>query len=101
MAHSASVSGSLLLLLLLLSAQPSLTATLCHSYTGGANQNTIRVAQWILQRRNATTFFGCVGNDKMGVEMKKKAEEVGVRIVYQIDKEESTGTRQNNNIPWY
>ena len=37
----------------------------------------------------------------MGVEMKKKAEEVGVRIVYQIDKEESTGTRQNNNIPWY
>ena len=58
---------------------------------GGANQNTIRIAQWMLQRPHATTFFGCVGNDKMGEEMKKKAEEVGVRIVYQIDNEESTG----------
>ena len=61
--------------------------------TGGANQNTIRVAQWMLQRKHATTFFGCVGEDKMAEEMRKKAEEVGVRVVYQINKEAATGTQ--------
>ena len=45
----------------------------------------------MLQRKHATTFFGCVGDDKMAKEMRKKAEEVGVHVVYQIDKEEATG----------
>ena len=70
---------------------PTYTAQYCYCFAGGANQNTIRVAQWMLQRKHATTFFGCVGDDKMGKEMRKKAEEVGVRVVYQIDKEEATG----------
>jgi hypothetical protein len=28
---------------------------------GGATQNSIRVAQWILGTKNATAYFGCVG----------------------------------------
>lgn len=62
------------------------------NFSGGATQNTIRIAQWMLQKQHATTFFGCVGKDKMGDKMRKKAEEVGVRVVYQIDEEEATGT---------
>lgn len=59
--------------------------------SGGANQNTMRVAQWMLQRPRAVTFFGCVGDDAMGAEMKRKAEVVGVRVVYQVDKQHDTG----------
>ena len=72
------------------------TAQCYYCVTGGANQNTIRVAQWMLQRKHATTFFGCVGDDKMGKAMRKKAEEVGVRVVYQIDKEEATGIQKDH-----
>jgi adenosine kinase len=28
---------------------------------GGATQNSVRVAQWILGLKNATAYFGCVG----------------------------------------
>ena len=29
---------------------------------GGATQNTIRVAQWLLQLPKAVSYIGCVGN---------------------------------------
>ncbi|XP_006824957.1 uncharacterized protein LOC100371695 isoform X2 [Saccoglossus kowalevskii] len=59
---------------------------------GGATQNTIRVAQWILGVPNATSYFGCVGKDKFGDTLKAKAEEAGVRVHYQYDEKEPTGT---------
>ncbi len=59
--------------------------------TGGANQNTIRIAQWLLQKPKATTYFGCVGADKMADEMRSKAEEVGVNVKYQVDPSHGTG----------
>merc|ERR1719227_37732 len=31
---------------------------------GGATQNSIRVAQWILGKPNATSYMGCVGSDE-------------------------------------
>ena len=34
---------------------------------GGATQNAIRVAQWMLQEEGSTSFIGCVGNDKQGL----------------------------------
>merc|ERR1739849_9231 len=36
---------------------------------GGATQNSIRVAQWMLQTKGATSYMGCVGNDKNGETM--------------------------------
>ena len=31
---------------------------------GGATQNSIRVAQWILGEKNKSAYFGCVGDDE-------------------------------------
>ena len=51
---------------------------------GGATQNSIRVAQWILGLRHATSFIGCVGMDKYGETLSAKAKEDGVRVQYQV-----------------
>lgn len=58
---------------------------------GGATQNAIRVAQWILGKPNATTFMGAIGNDNFGRIMETKAKEDGVNVVYQVDQSTSTG----------
>ena len=59
---------------------------------GGATQNSIRVAQWMLQQKNATTYLGCVGKDHFAQQLKEKAEEAGVRVCYMEDSDHSTGT---------
>jgi adenosine kinase len=33
---------------------------------GGATQNAIRVAQWMLQVPGATSYMGCIGKDEFG-----------------------------------
>lgn len=58
---------------------------------GGATQNSIRVAQWLLGKKRATTFFGCVGEDDQGMILLTKAEEDGVKVIYQINPMLSTG----------
>lgn len=58
---------------------------------GGATQNSIRVAQWLLQEPNATTFLGGVGNDVFKDILAKKAEEVGVSVKYEVHPEKATG----------
>jgi adenosine kinase len=58
---------------------------------GGATQNSIRVAQWLLRKPKATTFFGTVGNDKFAEILKSTAEQVGVNVRYQIVDGMSTG----------
>jgi len=57
---------------------------------GGATQNSIRVAQWILGKPKATTYFGCVGEDETKTKLVEKAEEAGVNVKYQIS-EHPTG----------
>ncbi len=37
---------------------------------GGAAQNTIRVAQWMLQSTGATGYVGCIGKDEFGNKLK-------------------------------
>jgi len=59
---------------------------------GGATQNAVRVAQWLLGKKKSCTYFGCIGNDKFGKVLQSKAEEDGVNAVYQIDTKEPTGT---------
>jgi len=59
---------------------------------GGATQNSIRVAQWLLGTPEATSMFGCVGKDKYADKMREKAEEVGVHVNYLVTTEQPTGT---------
>ncbi|KAF8007718.1 hypothetical protein BT93_K1652 [Corymbia citriodora subsp. variegata] len=59
---------------------------------GGATQNSIRVAQWMLQIPGATGFIGCIGKDKFGEEMKKNAKLAGVNVHYYEDENAPTGT---------
>ncbi|XP_064618868.1 adenosine kinase-like isoform X2 [Lineus longissimus] len=58
---------------------------------GGATQNSIRVAQWLLQKKYATSFIGCVGNDKAAQILKEKANDVGVKVCYMVHPEKMTG----------
>lgn len=46
----------------------------------GATQNTIRVAQWMLQAPGATSYIGCIGKDKFGEEMYKSSTASGVNV---------------------
>nr|CCA20212.1 adenosine kinase putative [Albugo laibachii Nc14] len=61
---------------------------------GGATQNSIRVAQWMLSSRNgrATTFMGSIGNDEHGRILKECAERDGVRTHYLVQDTTPTGT---------
>jgi len=58
---------------------------------GGSGQNTMRVAQWFIQKSKAFTYMGCVGTDKYAEILKSKALEVGVNPVYQYNDKEPTG----------
>ncbi|KAJ7975052.1 Adenosine kinase [Quillaja saponaria] len=59
---------------------------------GGATQNSIKVAQWLLQIPGATSYMGCIGKDKYGEEMKKNAKQAGVNVHYYEDETAPTGT---------
>ncbi|KAH8954997.1 hypothetical protein BDL97_08G111300 [Sphagnum fallax] len=59
---------------------------------GGATQNTIRVAQWMLQSPNATVFCGAIGRDNFGIRMQSLATEEGVHVRYYEDRTAATGT---------
>ncbi|XP_021289121.1 adenosine kinase 2 [Herrania umbratica] len=59
---------------------------------GGATQNSIKVAQWMLQIHGATSYMGCIGKDKFGEEMKKNSTAAGVNVQYLEDESAPTGT---------
>lgn len=59
---------------------------------GGATQNAIRVAQWMLQRQFATSYIGCIGKDSFGKQLEEKATKDGVRVKYMIHEDQPTGT---------
>ena len=59
---------------------------------GGSVQNSIRVAQWMLQKQFATSYVGCVGNDEFGRQLEIQATGDGVRVQYLVDEKEPTGT---------
>jgi len=61
---------------------------------GGATQNSIRVAQWMLKgqgKENETAFMGSVGSDDFGKQLEDCAAEDGVLVHYMKDSE-PTGT---------
>jgi len=59
---------------------------------GGATQNSIRVAQWMLQKPGSTAIIGCVGKDAYGKQIADCASADGVRVCYLEDEKEATGT---------
>eukprot|EP00246_Nothoceros_aenigmaticus_P001333 TRINITY_DN11850_c0_g1_i1.p1 TRINITY_DN11850_c0_g1~~TRINITY_DN11850_c0_g1_i1.p1 ORF type:complete len:344 (+),score=69.72 TRINITY_DN11850_c0_g1_i1:144-1175(+) len=59
---------------------------------GGATQNSVKVAQWMLQIPGATSYIGCIGKDEFGKKMKKNSEDSGVNVHYREDEEIGTGT---------
>jgi adenosine kinase len=60
---------------------------------GGATQNSIRVAQWMLNTSDkATSFIGCVGKDAFGEQLRKSAEGDNVSVYYREDSKVATGT---------
>uniref|UniRef100_A0AAA9RVK2 Adenosine kinase n=2 Tax=Bos TaxID=9903 RepID=A0AAA9RVK2_BOVIN len=62
-------------------------------HAGGSTQNSIKVAQWMIQQpHKAATFFGCIGIDKFGEILKKKAAEAHVDAHYYEQNEQPTGT---------
>ncbi|KAJ6233110.1 hypothetical protein M0813_30216 [Anaeramoeba flamelloides] len=59
---------------------------------GGATQNSIRVAQWMLQKEGATWYTGAVGNDNFGKQLENSAKSDGVKPLYYTTEECGTGT---------
>ncbi|XP_038906188.1 adenosine kinase 2-like [Benincasa hispida] len=59
---------------------------------GGATQNSIKVAQWMIQHPGATSYMGCIGKDKFGEEMKKNSKNAGVNVQYYEVDSTPTGT---------
>jgi len=59
---------------------------------GGATQNTIRVAQWMLQEAGATAYMGCVGKDANADTMKAECDKAGVQALYMVDDATPTGS---------
>jgi len=59
---------------------------------GGATQNSIRVAQWMLQEPGQTAYMGCVGEDEYAKKMRDVCKVDGVDARYMVDKKTPTGT---------
>ncbi|KAK4523523.1 hypothetical protein GAYE_PCTG69G1419 [Galdieria yellowstonensis] len=59
---------------------------------GGATQNSIRVAQWMLQKKHACGYIGAIGKDDFGEQMRKCATDDGVKVHYYDEGGLPTGT---------
>ncbi|CAJ1958644.1 unnamed protein product [Cylindrotheca closterium] len=59
---------------------------------GGATQNSIRVAQWMMKKAGQTAFMGCVGNDDYAKQLEDCSSADGVLVHYMKDEKVPTGT---------
>merc|ERR1719188_2782866 len=58
---------------------------------GGTTQNSIRVAQWMLQEPGMTAYMGCIGDDDFGKQLQAACKTDGVQAMYMVDKSTPTG----------
>ena len=58
---------------------------------GGVTQNSIRVAQWMLQEK-ATSFFGSGGKDEYAHKMQATCGKDNVACVFMVDENTFSGT---------
>ena len=47
---------------------------------GGAGQNSIRIAQWMLQVPHAAGYMGCIGDDDFGRKMAERTASEGLNV---------------------
>ena len=47
---------------------------------GGATQNSMRAAQWLLQVPGATSYFGSVGDDDYAQKLRSAASASGLNV---------------------
>ncbi|KAI5749615.1 hypothetical protein M8J76_008783 [Diaphorina citri] len=59
---------------------------------GGSTQNTLRVAQWLIEKPKVAVFMGAVGKDNYSDILESKASEFGLVVKYQHHDTEPTGT---------
>jgi adenosine kinase len=59
---------------------------------GGATQNSMRVCAGLMGGKGNCAFFGCVGADAYGEQLKKAAAADGVDAIYMVDPNAQTGT---------
>mmetsp|Transcript_31357 Transcript_31357/g.64971 ORF Transcript_31357/g.64971 Transcript_31357/m.64971 type:complete len:341 (-) Transcript_31357:111-1133(-) len=59
---------------------------------GGATLNSIRVAQWMIQKPGSTAYFGAIAADKFGDQLESSASDDGVRVELQKTPDIATGT---------
>lgn len=60
---------------------------------GGATQNSMRVAQWMLKdKKGMVAFMGCVGDDDYGRHLEECASKDGVCVHYMKDSTTPSGT---------
>ncbi|KAL7516560.1 hypothetical protein ACHAWX_001561 [Stephanocyclus meneghinianus] len=62
---------------------------------GGATQNSIRVAQWMMTangKPGQSAYMGCIGNDPFGKQLEECAAADGVCVHYMKDESTPTGT---------
>lgn len=59
---------------------------------GGATQNSIRVAQWMMNKAGQAAFMGCVGSDDYAKQLEECATSDGVLVHYMKDEKAPTGT---------
>lgn len=64
----------------------------CEYIAGGSVQNTLRAAQWMIQRENCMTFMGGIGDDHFGRLMADNSRQQGLNAIYMISKDTPTGT---------
>lgn len=65
---------------------------------GGATQNAIRVAQWMVGVPGATSFFGGIGVDDFGAQLKACAAADGVNAYYKEDPDTPTGACAGGDV---
>ena len=58
-------------------------ATKVDYIAGGATQNTIKVATFVLENKSLCSYIGCVGQDESSKILEEKAKEAGVNVRYQ------------------
>nr|XP_024216062.1 adenosine kinase 2-like isoform X2 [Halyomorpha halys] len=58
----------------------------------GSTLNSVRIAQWILQRPNVCAYLGSVGKDKFSQILEDKSREDGILAKFQFTTERPTGS---------
>lgn len=61
-------------------------------FAGGATQNSMRAAQWMLGVPGAVSYIGSVGDDEYGRQLAKAAASYGLTTHYNVQSDAPTGT---------